>query len=133
MSRVKGVYLLIVSIAKPVQIRVGALGNVSFEKGVYVYVGSAQNNLEKRVERHLKKIKRKFWHTDYLLENENVKILQVFYKATGKSDECKFAKEISRKGTAIIGFGSSDCNCKSHLFRLNDYQSLKERMHSMKV
>lgn len=129
----KGVYLLIVSIAKPVQIRVGALGNVSFEKGVYVYVGSAQNNLEKRVERHLKKIKRKFWHTDYLLENENVKILQVFYKATGKSDECKFAKEISRKGTAIIGFGSSDCNCKSHLFRLNDYQSLKERMHSMKV
>ncbi|MEM3458252.1 MAG: GIY-YIG nuclease family protein [Candidatus Bathyarchaeia archaeon] len=129
----KGVYLLIVSIAKPIQIRVGALGNVSFEKGVYVYVGSAQNNLEKRVERHLKKVKRKFWHIDYLLENENVKILQVFYKVTGKSYECKLAKEISRKGTAIIGFGSSDCNCKSHLFRLNDYQSLKERMHSMKV
>lgn len=133
MSRVKGVYLLIISIAKSIQIRVGALGSISFAKGIYVYVGSAQNNLEKRVERHLKKAKRKFWHIDYLLENENVKILQVFYKATGKSDECKLAKEISRKGIPIIGFGSSDCNCKSHLFQLNDYQSLKERTHSMKV
>ncbi|MBX5328025.1 GIY-YIG nuclease family protein [Candidatus Bathyarchaeota archaeon A05DMB-5] len=129
----KGVYLLIVSIAKPMQVRVGALGNISFAKGVYAYVGSAQNNLEKRVERHLKKVKRKFWHIDYLLENENVKILQVFYKATGKSDECKLAEEMSRKGTAINGFGSSDCNCKSHLFQLDDYQSLKECMRSMKV
>ncbi|MEM2117647.1 MAG: GIY-YIG nuclease family protein [Candidatus Bathyarchaeia archaeon] len=129
----KGVYLLIISITKPIQIRVGALGNISFAKGIYAYVGSAQNRLEKRLERHLRKVKRKFWHIDYLLESDNVKILQIFYKATGKSDECKLAKEISRKGTAIIGFGSSDCNCKSHLFQLNDYQSLKEHMHSMKV
>lgn len=129
----KGVYLLIISITKPVQIQVGALGKTSFEKGIYAYVGSAQNNLGKRVERHLKKVKRKFWHIDYLLENENVKILQVFYKVAGKSDECKLVEEIGKKGTPIINFGSSDCRCKSHLFQLNNYQFLRESMHLMKV
>jgi len=133
MSPVRGVYLLIISIIKPVQIQVGALGNIFFKKGIYAYVGSAQNSLEKRVERHLKKVKRKFWHIDYLLENKNVKILQVFYKVAEKSDECKLAEEIGKKGTAIINFGSSDCNCKSHLFQLNNYQSLRESMHPMKV
>ena len=63
----KGIYILLISIAGRISVSVGALGDKSFQKGLYVYVGSAQNNLEKRVKRHLRKVKRRFWHIDYLL------------------------------------------------------------------
>lgn len=129
----KGVYLLVISVIKNIQINVGVLGNIAFEKGIYAYVGSAQNSLDKRVQRHLRKTKRKFWHIDYFLDNENVKVLQVFHKIAGKSDECKLAEEMNKRGIAVINFGSSDCNCKSHLFKLNNYQSLRELMHPIKV
>ncbi|HDO20376.1 MAG TPA: DUF123 domain-containing protein, partial [Candidatus Bathyarchaeota archaeon] len=91
-----------------------------FDHGIYVYVGSAQNSLEKRIARHFRKKKKKFWHIDYLLENENVKIITVLYKIAPRREECRIAKEINNIGSPIKGFGSSDCKCKSHLFKLNN-------------
>jgi Uri superfamily endonuclease len=124
----KGVYILVVSVSKDINVNVGALGSVKFEKGVYAYVGSAQNNLEKRIERHLRKTKQKFWHIDYLLDDANVKVLKVFYENAGKSEECKVANKIGERCVPTKGFGSSDCKCKSHLFKLEDYQFLGEFM-----
>jgi Uri superfamily endonuclease len=124
----KGVYVLIISVNENVTVKVGALGKINFEKGLYAYVGSAQTNLEKRVERHFRKDKRKFWHIDYLLCNSAAKIEKIFYKKAGKAKECEIAEKISRRGVAIESFGSSDCKCKSHLFRLDDYQFLGEFM-----
>ena len=124
----KGIYILVVSVSKDINVNVGALDSVKFEKGVYAYVGSAQNNLEKRIERHLRKTKQKFWHIDYLLDNANVKVLKVFYKNAGKSEECKVANKIGERCVPTKGFGSSDCKCKSHLFKLEDYQFLGEFM-----
>jgi len=66
MSMVKGVYVLVVSVDKDVNVNIGALGSIGFEKGLYAYVGSAQNGLEKRIERHRRRAKRKFWHIDYI-------------------------------------------------------------------
>ena len=43
------------------KIRIGSLGKITFKKGFYAYVGSAMNNLEKRVQRHLRK-KKNFYH-----------------------------------------------------------------------
>ena len=80
----KGTYCLLIKIEKPSNIKVGKLGLISFRRGYYVYVGSALNNLEKRINRHLKAKKKKFWHIDYLLENKNVKIKDVFYKKSTK-------------------------------------------------
>ncbi len=97
-----------------------------FDHGIYVYVGSAQNSLEKRIARHFRKKKKKFWHIDYLLENENVKIITVLYKIAPRREECRIAKEINSIGSPIKGFGSSDCKCKSHLFKLNNYEELKK-------
>jgi len=119
---------LVVSVGKGVKIDVGALGTVNFERGLYAYVGSAQNGLEKRVERHLRKVKRRFWHIDYLLSDKAVKILKVFRKSAGRCEECELARKISEEGVAIRGFGSSDCKCKSHLFKLEDYHFLRELM-----
>lgn len=129
MSRVKGVYVLVISVNRDIRIDVGALGKVDFEKGLYAYVGSAQNNLEKRIERHLRQAKRKFWHIDYLLYADKVKLLKVFHKKAVKSEECKIAEKISQESIPIRKFGSADCKCTSHLFQINDYEFLRGFMH----
>jgi len=129
MSMVKGIYVLVLSVSKDIDVSVGALGKVNFEKGLYVYVGSAQNNLEKRIKRHLGKTKQKFWHIDHLLDDAHVEVVKVFHKEAEKLEECKTAKYIGEIGVPVKGFGSSDCNCESHLFKLEDHDFLREFMH----
>jgi len=128
---VKGVYVLVISVGKNVRINVGALGAVNFEKGLYAYVGSAQNGLEKRIERHLRRAKRKFWHIDYLLGNGFAKVVKVFYKEAGRTEECRIARKLSEKGVAVKNFGCSNCGCVSHLFRVEDYGFLRDFMFKM--
>lgn len=122
----KGTYLLIINIKKPVIIKIGLLGKIKFDKGDYVYVGSAMNNLEKRIKRHLKKSKdkKKYWHIDYLLANKNVKIIRVLKKESNKKQECEIARKIVKIGQAIKNFGSSDCKCKSHLFEIKNLKPI---------
>jgi Uri superfamily endonuclease len=127
----KGIYVLVISVDKNISVNVGALGTVNFEKGLYAYVGSAQKSLEKRINRHLRRTKRKFWHIDYLLDDDNVKVLNVLHENARKSEECKVANKISERGFSIKGFGSSDCKCKSHLFKIEDCQFLREFMHEI--
>lgn len=116
----KGIYILIIRLSEDTDVNIGALGKLSYTKGYYAYVGSAQTNLEKRIKRHLRKKKRKFWHIDYLLENPTAKVLKVFVKQADKKEECKAASEISKQSDSIVGFGASDCNCRSHLFRIEN-------------
>jgi Uri superfamily endonuclease len=127
----KGVYALIISVNENFKVQVGALGKINFEKGFYAYVGSAQKSLEKRVERHSRRSKRKFWHIDYLLCNNTAKIEKIFYKKAEKVEECKIAKKIGRIGVAVKGFGCSDCKCESHLFKIDNYQFLREFMQEI--
>ncbi len=122
----KGIYVLLISIAKSTSVSIGALGDKVFQEGLYVYVGSAQNNLEKRVKRHIKKTKPKFWHIDYLLSSRHARVIEVFYKEAGKFEECRVAKRLFEVATALSGFGSSDCACKSHLFRIETRDNLNE-------
>lgn len=100
----------------------GALGKLTFEKGLYAYVGSAQRNLEKRINRHFRKNKQLFWHIDYLLNSDAARIVEVFYKDAVKNEECAIARQIDGIGKRVDGFGCSDCDCKSHLFHVNDMQ-----------
>jgi Uri superfamily endonuclease len=129
----KGIYVLIIHIKENIEVSVGALGKIKFEKGFYAYVGSAQNSVEKRIKRHLRRSKRKFWHIDYLLDNSSVKIVKIFHKKAGKTEECKIAKKIRRKSVvAVKGFGSSDCKCESHLLKLDNYQVIENLMQEEK-
>lgn len=130
---VKGVYVLVILVGKDIRVDVGALGSISFEKGLYAYVGSAQNGLEKRVGRHLGGIKRKFWHIDYLLDSDAVRVVKVFYKEAEKAEECRIAEKVSERGVAVKGFGCSDCGCVSHLFRVDDYDFLRSFMFEMQL
>jgi len=127
----KGIYVLIIQVSSDVAVQVGALGKLTFKKGLYAYVGSAQGSLEQRVRRHLSKEKHKFWHIDYLLGNDAAKVIEVFYKQADKPEECAVARAIGERGRAVEGFGASDCRCKSHLFHIEDYGFLQEFMRAL--
>ena len=112
----KGVYLLEMFLHKPTQIEVGALGKIAFPQGYYYYAGSAQKNLKSRIERHYDLNKNKHWHIDYLLEEGYLK--RDFNWELGKMGEClltEFLKKELGGETPIPDFGSSDCDCNSHL------------------
>jgi len=116
----KGVYILLINVGKNLQLEIGSLGKINFDKGKYAYVGSAQNNLEKRIKRHMSKNKKKFWHIDYLLGNKFTKIVDTFYKKSEKSEECRIANKLNKTEIPVLKFGCSDCNCKSHLFKIRN-------------
>ena len=112
----KGNYLIILEIKENRNIKIGSLGIIAFEKGWYVYTGSGQRNLGKRMERHLRKYNKKMhWHLDYLCSwAEDMLGLPII---SNKNLECDLAWDLEKLGSrGIIGFGSSDCRCKSHLF-----------------
>ena len=95
---------------------VGKKGTFRFPRGYYIYTGSARSGLERRVERHLNKNKKHFWHIDYLLDRALIQ--RVFLFTNCKFGECALnLKTLRKPGTKIIvpKFGSSDCGCPAHL------------------
>ena len=128
----KGAYCLVIELKKDSSIKIGALGNIKFKKGLYCYVGSALNNLEKRVQRHLSINKKIHWHVDYLLSNKNSSIKKIFYKQSNKRGECNIARFVLKNSTSSIAkFGCSDCNCKSHLFVITKYDFLEKKFKQL--
>jgi Uri superfamily endonuclease len=112
----KGIYQLLIYLPKNVSIVIGKKGRFRFPQGYYIYTGSAGNGLEKRIERHLKKDKKHFWHIDYLLDFASIK--KVFLFTNGKYVECVLnLKTLEKPDAKIImpKFGSSDCGCPTHL------------------
>jgi len=129
---VKGVYVLVVRVSSPTEIKIGSLGKLGFKPGLYAYVGSAQNNLDLRVARHKRKDKPVHWHIDYLLKNPAATVSDVFIKPSDKSEECRIADLLAHNCIESLGgFGCSDCNCPSHMFRIRDTSFLKPYMHHM--
>ncbi len=102
-------------LSKSRRIKIGKLGTFLFPAGKYAYVGSALNNLEKRIERHKSKNKKFHGHIDYFLKY--AKITDTFIIETKRRIECSLAEKINGKITAEK-FGSMDCRCRSHLFLL---------------
>lgn len=117
----KGSYVLLMELRTDQEIKVGKLGRIKFRKGYYAYVGSALNNIEARVGRHLSKEKKLRWHIDYLLTKAKIK--EVICRESDKREECEIAKKMEKQAKSVKGFGCSDCKCRSHLFysiNLND-------------
>ena len=108
-------YVLLIWVKRKMKIRIGNLGPLEFARGLYFYVGRALSGLEKRINRHLRKSKRNFWHIDYLLEYSE--ILGIIYLITSyEQSECKIAFHLGKRFRLVKNFGSSDCRYKSHLF-----------------
>ena len=114
--QIGGIYALIIKLSKKQEIKIGRLGTFVFPKGYYVYTGSAQNGLEKRINRHLSSEKKLHWHIDYLLCY--AKVIKVV-RYVGRKDECELNNmtgQITGATQIVKKFGSSDCNCVTHLY-----------------
>lgn len=117
----RGIYVLVVRVFNDAVVRVGRLGNIQLKAGYYLYVGSGQINVEKRVSRYFSKIKNPRWHIDYILVNGIALAEKAIILNLSKRYECKISRFIeSMGGEAINDFGSSDCNCRSHFYRYAD-------------
>jgi len=125
-SRKGGIYTLILGLEKSRALEVGGLGCISFTRGFYAYTGSAQVSF-KRVLRHLKVAAgtntTKRWHIDYLLPQ--TRPLAVIL-SPGKEEECLIAQRLAIDFPGVMGFGSSDCQCPSHLHWSRDFKRLKK-------
>jgi len=122
-----GAYVLVIRLESNKNIRVGLLGKIKFERGFYCYVGSAigKATIENRCKRHLKKRKKMRWHIDYL--RKKAEIINIFAFPSKEKIECKMARKISEKADDFTPmFGSTDCNCKSHLFYFKNKKSLSK-------
>ncbi|HGJ65420.1 TPA: GIY-YIG nuclease family protein [bacterium] len=111
-----GIYQLLIYLPYKVDIEIGKLGRFQFKSGYYVYTGSAMNGLESRITRHKRKQKRLHWHIDYLLEY--AEIIDAVTYPTKDRLECAFNNRILLMQNCQIPvkyFGSSDCNCITHL------------------
>lgn len=126
----KGIYLLVFKLKNKEKLKIGGLGERIFEKGFYIYVGSAMNNLTKRINRHLRKDKKLKWHIDYLISKaQNLKVIPI---RTFEKLECKLAEELSLISQKTIpDFGASDCRCKSHLFYFSKNPLEKEEFQRL--
>jgi Uri superfamily endonuclease len=114
----KGIYCL-VFFSPGCTVRVGALGDVTFRRGWYIYVGSALGSGGlARLRRHISlshsKDRRPKWHVDYLSTGSHFTLMSAVHAVTEDRLECRLAGALG--GPGIPGFGSGDCHCPSHLF-----------------
>lgn len=126
----RGTYVLLARISHNTQLKIGKLGSLEFEGGLYAYVGSALKSLKNRVERHMRSEKSKHWHIDYFLTG--AKVVEVIYGESGQRKECEIAGRLAEIFPSVGGFGSSDCKCRSHLFFSKDDDLEEEVITSFK-
>jgi Uri superfamily endonuclease len=112
-----GTYILVIELPRDCHVVVGALGDLAFRLGYYLYVGSALGGLQARLARHLRPDKRLHWHIDYLLQVGTIRA--IWYTLGDARRECAWARTLAAMPgirPAAARFGASDCACPTHLF-----------------
>src|SRR3972149_10506691 len=108
----RGCYQLLLYLNRNSRIKIGKKVEYDFPEGYYIYTGSALNGLEGRINRHLRKEKKNFWHIDYLLPHCKIlKVIQYNQNRKNEATECEFNEQLLRKKTSVgvvKRFGSSD-------------------------
>ena len=125
----RGSYLVIFRLPKKKIIRVGSLGDLSLAGGFYTYVGSARQGLSARIERHRRQRKKAFWHIDDLSAHADFRAALPVRSADDL--ECEMAAALEELSeNSVPGFGSSDCDCPSHLFWTREDPLDSPRFHA---
>lgn len=113
----RGSYLLWFYLPRGTDLTVGKLGRHHFKRGWYLYCGSAfgPGGLRARLGHHLKPSTKKHWHIDYLKESAD---LRSVWFCVGENHEHEWSRKLIGEAGGCFplnGFGSSDCDCNSHL------------------
>lgn len=124
----RGSYLLWFFLTRGTDLTVGKLGCHHFKRGWYLYSGSAfgPGGLRARIGHHLKSSEKRHWHVDYLKSEANIRSV---WFCRGENNEHEWSRKLSTLLGAsfpAIGFGSSDCDCCSHLIYLSRKPSSKK-------
>ena len=128
-TKEKGVYILILRMEKSETICIGKAGIFHFQKGFYAYVGSAMGpgGIRARVHHHLFSSAKPHWHMDYL--KQKARIVEVWWAETKKKCEHDWATTIKKIPDSMLpamGFGSTDCQCPTHLHYFRKKPRLQE-------
>ena len=118
----QGTYVLWLYLPAAQKIQIGHFKNIFFDEGYYAYVGSAfgSGGVRARLGRHFKENKNKHWHIDYLREYcMPVGAWMTYSVVKYEHQFATILSNIKSPKVAIRGFGSTDCNCETHLFRFS--------------
>lgn len=112
-----GTYTILVELVDPVTLSVGALGDHRLPAGWYAYTGRAFGaGGFSRIDRHYELAVGdrtvRHWHVDYLLCHPAAEI-RGDVRSPDADVECAVARALP--AATIDGFGSSDCDCTTHL------------------
>ncbi|MBS1252266.1 MAG: hypothetical protein MAG451_01304 [Anaerolineales bacterium] len=123
-----GTYVLVMYLGAPRTVTVGARGAFALDAGYYLYVGGALNGLAGRLSRHLRTGDKKlYWHIDYL--RAVTELVEIWWTISPARLECEWAatlRGLPGVSEPVPRFGSSDCNCSTHLFYLFDKPSFND-------
>ena len=127
--KAKGHYVLVLYLAEKQTIGIGRLGIFQFQPGYYCYVGSALGSagLAGRTGRHLEGKGIRRWHIDYL--RKHAAPFQIWLVRSEKRLECTLAKKLKKLRGGCLSvrkFGSTDCDCLSHLYYFSEVPSFEE-------
>lgn len=123
----RGIYILSLLLPETKKINIGKLGLFEFITGYYYYIGSAWNKggIASRLSHHIKISEKPHWHIDYLRRFSSLN--KIYFVLGPRELEHSFADSL--KNNLIVPvkyFGSSDCNCTSHLFYSKKEVNLKK-------
>ena len=131
MDSAPGSYAVILGNATHRLITVGRRGELGFEPGFYIYVGSAfgPGGIRSRVGRHSRHNKTLRWHIDYV--REPMSLIEAWYSYRPRNQEHRWAAALQAQSNivALRGIGCSDCDCDTHLF----YSRHRPRFESLAV
>ena len=114
--------------------RIARLGVMRLQPGLYVYVGSAfgPGGLAARIQHHRQTAANPHWHIDYL--RAICGLVEVWFTTSTIRREHSWANALAQMpgaGVPMPGFGSSDCDCESHLFwyeRMPSVRAFRQRV-----
>ncbi len=115
-----GTYVLVLEVREPARIRAGRLGDLEVRPGWYLYIGSAfgPGGVAARCNHHRRITTRPHWHIDYL--RAVCELREIWFSCDSAKREhtwCSLVGEETGATRPFPGFGASDCDCGSHLFR----------------
>ncbi|MES0327741.1 MAG: GIY-YIG nuclease family protein, partial [Gammaproteobacteria bacterium] len=115
----KGTYIVLLKSEQSKNIQIGKLAQLEIRKGYYIYIGSAlgPGGVLARLKHHSKISRKPHWHLDYL--RAETEFYQAYALLSLDRKECEWAvfmAQLAEVSEPMEGFGSSDCNCNTHLF-----------------